>query len=78
VTPVFTCQDGVERLTDYLEGALGAPEREAIDTHVAGCLRCVAFLESYVETPRIMRAATAATLPADVGAALRGFLAARR
>jgi anti-sigma factor RsiW len=78
VTPGFTCRDGVEKLMDYLEGVLGARERAAIDAHVAGCLRCVAFLESYVETPRIMRAATAATLPADVGAALRGFLAARR
>ena len=63
---------------DYLEGALGLPEREAIDTHVAGCPRCVAFLESYVETPRIMRAATTGALPAERSAALRRFLAARR
>jgi anti-sigma factor RsiW len=78
VTPQVTCRDGVERLLDYLEGALGASEREAIDVHVAGCPRCVAFVDSYVQTPRIMRVATAAPLPAELATALRRFLAARR
>ncbi len=55
MTPGLTCRDGVERLMDYLEGALGSPERVAIDAHVAGCPRCVAFVKSYVETPRIVR-----------------------
>ena len=78
MTPGFTCRDGIERLLDYLEGVLGVPERAAIDAHVAGCLRCVAFLESYVATPGIVRAATAAVLPAERRTALRGFLAAHR
>jgi anti-sigma factor RsiW len=65
-------------LMDYLEGALGLPEREAIDAHVAGCPRCVAFLESYVQTPRILRAVTAEALPAELATSLRRFLAARR
>ena len=63
---------------DYLEGVLGSPEREAIDAHVAGCLRCVAFLESYVQTPRIVRAATAPALPAELAVSLRRFLGVRR
>ena len=67
----------VEKLMDYLEGVLGRPERAAIDAHVAGCLRCVAFLESYVRTPVIWRTATAAVLPAEGATALRRFLAAR-
>ena len=78
MTPGLTCRDGVERLMDYLEGALGSPERAAIDAHVAGCPRCVAFVKSYVETPRIVRTATAAALPAERATALRRFLAARR
>lgn len=65
-------------LMDYLEGALGSPEREAIDAHVAGCPRCVAFFESYVQTPRILRAATAEALPAELATSLRRFLAAGR
>ena len=78
MTPGLTCRDGVEMLMDYLEGALGSPEHEAIDVHVAGCPRCVAFIESYVETPRILRAATAEALPAELATSLRRFLAARR
>ena len=77
MTPGFTCRDGVEKLMDYLEGVLGLPEREAIDAHVAGCLRCVAFLEGYLRTPGILRAATAAALPAALAVSLRRFLAAR-
>ena len=78
MTAGLTCRDGVERLMDYLEGALGSPERAAIDAHVAGCPRCIAFVESYVGTPRIVRAATAAALPAELATSLRRFLAARR
>jgi anti-sigma factor RsiW len=78
VTPDLTCRQGVERLVDYLEGVLSVSERAAIDLHMAGCPRCVAFVESYVETPRIWRAATAAEPPTAVAAALRRFLAARR
>jgi anti-sigma factor RsiW len=78
VTPGLTCREGVERLMDYFEGVLGSPEREAIDAHVAGCPRCVAFVESYAQTPRILRAATGAALPAELATSLRRFLAARR
>jgi anti-sigma factor RsiW len=65
-------------LMDYLEGTLTLAEREAIDAHVAGCVRCVAFIEGYAHTSRILRAATMEPLPADVAASLRRFLAARR
>jgi anti-sigma factor RsiW len=64
-------------LMDYLEGTLGSPEREAIEAHVMGCPRCVAFIESYERTPRILRAATAEALPADLALSLRRFLAER-
>jgi anti-sigma factor RsiW len=65
-------------LMDYLEGTLPPADREAIEAHVSGCPRCVAFVESYRQTPRILRAATAAALPEDLKQSLRAFLAARR
>ena len=74
----LACVDGVEMLMDYLEGTLAPEEREAIESHVNGCPRCVAFLESYRQTPRILRAATAAMLTADLAQWLRRFLASRR
>jgi anti-sigma factor RsiW len=74
----LACIDGVDLVMDYLEGVLHAEVRAALDAHLAGCPRCVAFVTSYRETPRILRAATAAALPAAVQESLRRFLAARR
>ena len=76
MTPVV-CATGVELLMDYLEGVLPADVRAALDEHVAGCARCAAFVASYLETPRIMREASAVSLPADVEASLKAFLRAR-
>jgi anti-sigma factor RsiW len=73
----ITCASGVELLVDYLEGALPADVCAALEAHVAGCPRCVAFVASYRDTPRILRDATAATLPAHVEASLKAFLRAR-
>ena len=73
----IACVSGVELLMDYLEGVLPADKRAALDEHVAGCVRCAAFVASYVATPRILRDATAPTLPADVEVSLKAFLRAR-
>ncbi|HVH58124.1 MAG TPA: zf-HC2 domain-containing protein [Vicinamibacterales bacterium] len=70
----IACVSGVDLLMDYLEGALAADVRAALDAHVAGCERCVAFIESYRATPRILKQVTAASLPADVQQSLRTFL----
>lgn len=72
------CVDGVELLMEYLEGTLSQADREALEAHVLGCPRCVAFIESYRQTPRILRAATAAAMPEDLEESLRQFLASRR
>jgi len=70
----IVCASGVERLMDYLEGAVPASLRAQLDAHVAGCPRCAAFVASYCETPRIVRDATAAALPDDLQISLRSFL----
>jgi anti-sigma factor RsiW len=71
------CASGVELLMDYLEGVLPPDVRDALDEHVAGCERCAAFVASYCDTPRILRDASAVTLPPDVEASLASFLRAR-
>jgi anti-sigma factor RsiW len=68
------CASGVELLMEYLEGVLPAEMNAALEAHVAGCERCAAFVASYRDTPRILREATAASLPADVEASLKAFL----
>lgn len=73
----LACISGVELLNDYLEGVLPANLHAALDEHVAGCARCAAFVASYRATPRILREATAVTLPADLERSLQAFLRAR-
>lgn len=72
------CALGVERLMDYLEGAVAADLGAALEDHVASCARCAAFIASYRETPRILREATAVPLPDERRRSLRAFLRARR
>jgi anti-sigma factor RsiW len=74
----ITCAKGVALLADYLEGTLSADVRAAVEAHVAGCPRCVAFIESYGDVPRVLRDASARTLPAHVQQALMAFLRSER
>ncbi len=74
----MTCRDGVQVLMDYLEGVLPDADRALIDAHLATCPRCVAFVKSYRETPRILREATTVELPEELAASLRRFLSQRR
>jgi anti-sigma factor RsiW len=74
----MTCESGVRMLMDYLEGTLAPDVRAAVEAHVAACPRCVAFIASYRETPRLVRQLTAAEIPADLVASLRAHLRAHR
>jgi anti-sigma factor RsiW len=71
------CASGVDSLMDFIEGVLPPDVKAALEEHVAGCERCTAFVASYQATPRILRNATAVTLPADIEASLQAFLRAR-
>ena len=72
------CLSGVELLMEYLEGTLPPDVRAAIDVHVAGCPRCVAFITSYEATPRVVREATAIAMPADLESSLLDAVRKRR
>lgn len=74
----IACISGVQLLMDYLEGVVAPDVRAALEAHVAGCERCRAFIESYRETPRLLRDATDASLPADIRQSLTVFLRSRR
>ena len=74
----MVCASGVGLLMDYLEGTLPPGVRADLDTHVAACARCQAFVASYRETPRIVREASPVTVPADLAESLLRFLRSRR
>jgi anti-sigma factor RsiW len=74
----ISCRTGVELLMDYLEGVVPEETRKLLDTHVAGCAKCTAFVASYVATPRILRNATAAEMPEELQRSLLEFLRTQR
>ena len=46
----LTCQELVELVTDYLEGALPSAERARFEEHLTGCAGCQAYLEQMRDT----------------------------
>jgi len=71
----MTCRDGVRVLMDYSEGLLPAARRRIVEAHVGSCSRCQGFVLSSRETPRILREATDARMPARLESRLRRMVA---
>lgn len=40
----LVCREAVELVTDYLEGALSAPERARLEAHLSVCPHCSEYL----------------------------------
>jgi anti-sigma factor RsiW len=47
------CQEVVEMVTDYLEGALAPADRRRLEKHLAGCEHCTEYLAQIRETIRL-------------------------
>lgn len=65
----MTCQELVEFLMDYLDGALPEPQRTCFEEHLAECPDCVAYLATYQEAVRLGKAVCAEereSVPPDV------------
>jgi anti-sigma factor RsiW len=48
----IACIELVELVTDYLEGALPGPRRQAFEAHLELCPGCVAYVEQMRQTIR--------------------------
>jgi anti-sigma factor RsiW len=46
----LVCQQAVELVTDYLEGALSRRARRRFEKHLAGCEHCTEYLAQMRET----------------------------
>lgn len=46
----LTCQELVEIVTDYLEGALPDRDVHRFDAHLTGCDGCTTYLEQFRQT----------------------------
>jgi anti-sigma factor RsiW len=72
---VLICQEIVEVITDYLEGAMDAALRASFDAHLAGCPHCTHYLEQMRAMIRVTGTIEAESLPSEFQA---GLLAAFR
>jgi anti-sigma factor RsiW len=71
----LTCQEIVEIVTDYLEGALPDGERRRFEEHLAGCQGCRRYLDqmrlTVLATGRLTEESLAPDVRADLLAAFR-------
>jgi anti-sigma factor RsiW len=58
----LSCQELVELVTDYFEGALGPVERASFEHHIGGCTGCHEYVEQMRETIEL----TGQLRPADL------------
>jgi anti-sigma factor RsiW len=74
MSPIATrdlpCQQIVELVTDYLEGAMDAPLRASFEAHLAGCPHCTHYLEQIEATIRVAGSIRAEDLSPELRAGL--------
>jgi anti-sigma factor RsiW len=71
-TEALSCQELVELVTDYLEGALDASDLDRFEQHLAGCGKCRTYLEQLRQTIRVTGMLTPDDLSTEAESALLG------
>jgi anti-sigma factor RsiW len=66
----LSCQELVELVTDYLEGALPDRERDSFEHHIDGCTGCHEYVRQMRETIELTGSLTAADLSPESEVAL--------
>ena len=69
----MTCQELVELVTDYLEGALPREDVARFEEHVAACPGCETYLEQVRSTIAVTRATGDVVAPSAVSPLLEAF-----
>jgi anti-sigma factor RsiW len=76
----MSCQELVELVSDYVDGALPPVVVQEVDAHIQGCHGCAEYIEQVRTTVRLSAAAAAAELEQrpDRDALLAAFRAVTR
>lgn len=74
VNAMLRCQDVVELLADYLDGALEPATARALEAHLSGCRDCAGFMATYRGTVGVVRTLSEHQLPAELRSRLRAFV----
>lgn len=71
----FSCQQMVELVTEYLDGAMEPRRRARFEAHLAGCDGCSNYLEQFRTTVAVVGRIDVADIPESV---MNEFVAAFR
>jgi anti-sigma factor RsiW len=66
----LSCQELVELVTDYLEGALPAEDTARFEDHLGRCTGCAAYLEQIRQTIELTGSLTVDQIPPEAERAL--------
>ncbi len=67
---MISCSDAVQKLWEYLDGAVDDTQREAIEEHLSFCRRCCGELEFAEELRSFLAAHAEDELPESIHARL--------
>lgn len=68
----FSCQELVELVTDYLEGALSSADLRRFEEHIDGCDACTAYLAQFKRTIELTGTLTPGDLTPEAESTLLG------
>ena len=74
----LTCRELVELVTEYLDGALSASERERFEAHMALCEGCELYVDQIRTTAALVGESRALEERPEVTALLEAFRGYRR
>ena len=73
-SPEIGCQECMDLLADYVDGALPREQAELLEWHIEGCAPCVAFVNTYKGTVDAAKRLRQTTLPPELRDKLIAFL----
>lgn len=74
----FTCKRLIlDSLVEYEDGTMPAPDRQALEAHLAHCPPCIVFLKSYRATGRTLKMLKPRDIPCNLAEAVLSFVRER-
>ena len=73
-SPIHHCNECVELLGEYIEGALPPDRAKALEDHLSQCPPCITFVRTYKATRGLCRKALAREMPSALMHSLKNFL----
>jgi anti-sigma factor RsiW len=74
MTPLLTCKEFLQELSDYLDENVGAEIRAKLEQHITECPNCGVVCDTTKKTIRIYKGMEPHPIPADIESRLMAAL----